>query len=95
MMTTMNLKLDQLTEKSLVPMVSMEVSSLVPTKPRTGFAFGTNHSQTKFSKLPFSTFERGNPIGWVHNCESFFKYDEALEQEKVGIASIYLKSKAL
>ena len=31
----------------------------------------------------------------MYKCERFFKYNELLEQEKVGIAFIHLESKAL
>ena len=95
MMIAMNLKIDQLTEKSLVLTGSMEVSSLVPTKPRIGSTSSMNHSQPKFSKLYFPTFEGENPTDWVYKCETFFKYNEVLKHEKVGIASIYLEGKAL
>ena len=82
LMTAMNLKIDQLREKSLAPAVSMEASSLIPTKPRIGSAFCMNHTQTKIFKLYFPTFE-GDPTGRVYKCERFFKYNEGLEDEKI------------
>ena len=48
MMIVMNLKIDQLAEKSLALRVSMEVSGLIPTQPRTGSTSSMNHTQTKF-----------------------------------------------
>ena len=63
MMIAMNLNIDPLTEKSLVSMVSMGVCGLIAIKPRTGFAFGMNHTQTKIFKLNFLAFE--GEILWV------------------------------
>ena len=95
MMTIMNLKIDQSIEKSMALGVSTNASGVIPTKPRIGFAPATMHTQTKFSKQNFSTFNGENPTGWVYKCERVFKYDEVPEQEKVGIASIHLEGKAL
>ena len=73
-MTAMNLKIDQLVEKSMVGGVeksmviggSTKVNSVIATKPRMGFAPGTMHTQTNFSKLNFSTFNEENPTIWVY-----------------------------
>ena len=80
-MTTMNLKIDQLVEKSMtigveqsmaaeakklvVARASTEVGGVIPAKPRRGFSLGTMHTLTKFFKLIFPIFDGENPIGWV------------------------------
>ena len=95
MVTALNLKFDQSIEKSKTIMAPTEVGGLIPTKPRTGFASGTLHANTRYSKLNFPTFEGENMKGWVYKCERFFKYNEVPELEKVGIALIHLEGKTL
>ena len=72
-MTTMNLKIDQLVEKSMatgveqsmvigaeklvVTRASTKAGGVIPAKPRRGFALGTMHTQTKFSRLIFPIFD--------------------------------------
>ena len=107
----MNLKIDQLVEKSRAAGAeksmaagaeksvdvgaSTEAGGVIPAKPRTGFAPGTMHTETKFSRLNFPTFDGENSIGLVYKCERFFKYNEVQELKKVGIVSIHLNGKAL
>ena len=66
MVTVVNLKFDQSAEKSKAIVAPTEVGGLIPTKPRTGFAPGTLHAHTRYSKLNFPTFEGENPKGWVY-----------------------------
>ena len=91
MVTSLNLKFNQSAEKSKAIVAPTEVSGLIPTKPRKGFASGTLHAHTRYSKLNFPIFEGENPVGWVYKCKRFFKYNEVPELEKVGIASIHLE----
>ena len=51
--------------------VRMEVGGVITTKPRTGFAPDTMHTQTRFSTLKFSTFARENTIGWGRSVKGF------------------------
>ena len=95
MVTTLKLKFDQSAEKSKAIVVPTEVSGLIPTKLRAGFAPSMLHVHTRYSKLNFPTFEGENPEGWVYKCERFFKYNEVPKLEKVGIASIHLEGKVI
>ena len=54
-----------------------------------------NFLQTKFSKLNFPTFEYENPSGWIYKCDRFFKINGIGDHEKVGLASLHLKGRAL
>ena len=82
MVTVLNLKFGQSVEKSKAILAPTEVGGLIPTKLRTGFASGTLHAHTRYSKLNFPKFEGENQEGWVYKCERFFKYNEVLEIDK-------------
>ena len=56
LMTAMNLKIDQLREKSLAPAVSMEASSLIPIKPRASSGFLHESYTNQNFQIVFSNF---------------------------------------
>lgn len=50
---------------------------------------------TRFSKVEFPRFNGDDVNGWFYRCELFFEVNGTPEEEKVRMATIHLKGKAL
>ncbi|KAH0752536.1 hypothetical protein KY285_005684 [Solanum tuberosum] len=49
----------------------------------------------RHTKLDFPRFNgQEDPLGWLNRCEHFFRHQQTLEEEKVGLASFHLEGNA-
>ncbi|WMV32036.1 hypothetical protein MTR67_025421 [Solanum verrucosum] len=49
----------------------------------------------RYTKLDFPRFNgQEDPLGWLNICEHFFRHQQTLKEEKVGLASFHLEGNA-
>ncbi|KAI3777374.1 hypothetical protein L1987_47174 [Smallanthus sonchifolius] len=54
-----------------------------------------NHNYRPYNKINFPIFSDGDPRGWILKAEKYFHYYNIPDEEKVDVASMYLKGDAL
>uniref|UniRef100_A0A0V0HJV6 Putative ovule protein n=1 Tax=Solanum chacoense TaxID=4108 RepID=A0A0V0HJV6_SOLCH len=60
-----------------------------------GSETGGSFTIPRHTKLDFPRFNgQEDPLGWLNGCEHFFRHQQTLEEEKVGLASFHLEGNA-